>query len=61
MRHLALILAATAFTAASGVAFAGEGCSWSSQVVQTKSKQVVASADGGSATPVVLPQPKNGS
>ena len=61
MRHLALILAAAAFTVAGGVAFAGEGCS-SSQVAQTKSKQVVASAEGGTTTPVVVPQqPGSGS
>ena len=62
MRHLALILAAAAFTVAGGVAFAGEGCSWSSQVAQTKSKQVVASAEGGTTTPVIVPQqPGSGS
>ncbi|HET6521565.1 MAG TPA: hypothetical protein VFG47_17365 [Geminicoccaceae bacterium] len=61
MRHLALILAAAAFTLVGGSAFAGDGCSWSSQVAQTKGKQVVASANGG-ATPVVVPQqPESGS
>jgi hypothetical protein len=62
MRHVALILAAAAFTVASGAAFADDGCSWTSQVAQTKSKQVVASAGGGATTPVVVPQqPESGS
>ena len=60
MRHLALILAAAAFTLA-GLGGTAGACEWT-QTVQGKGKGVVASADGGASTPVAVPQqPKSGS
>ena len=56
MRHLALILAAVAFTF--GTYAAAEACDM--HTAHTKTKEQVASAGGGS-TPVVVPQPKSGS
>ncbi len=61
MRYLALILAAAAFTLG-GFATAQAGCDGHVQTVQSSTKGVVASANGGSSTPVVIPQqPKSGS
>ncbi|HET6521564.1 MAG TPA: hypothetical protein VFG47_17360 [Geminicoccaceae bacterium] len=57
MRHLALILAAAAFTL--GTYAAAEACDM--HTAHTKTKEQVASAGGGASTPVVVPQPKSGS
>ncbi len=59
MRHLALILAAAAFTLG-GLPAAQADCAGHVQTVQSSTKEVVASTSG-SSTPVVVPQPKSGS
>ena len=58
MRHLALILAAAAFTL--GTYAAAEACDMHTAHTKTDG-QVASAGSGGGSTPVVVPQPKSGS